>query len=137
MGWSYKTVHFGLKKEGLLGGAFLDEVELEVSLNEYGRLGWELISLVDVQDGLMAVLKQPLGRVPEQQDEFPEIPQESVAELPELEDEVDSECEVYTEGTFEDGHLQAEEESQDSDDEQAETTSTDARPLDPGAMRIG
>jgi|FLOH01.1.fsa_nt_gi hypothetical protein len=67
MSWSYKTVHFGLKKEGLLGGAFLDEVELEESLNEYGRLGWELVSLVDVQDGLMAVFKQSLNRESERE----------------------------------------------------------------------
>jgi len=58
MHWSYKTVHFSLKKEGLLGSAFLDEVEIEVSLNEYGHAGWELVSLMEVNDGLIAVFKQ-------------------------------------------------------------------------------
>ncbi len=62
MRWSYKTVHFSLKKEGLLGSAFLDENELEISLNEYGRLGWELVSIQEVNDGLIAILKQPYTR---------------------------------------------------------------------------
>lgn len=58
MGWTYKTIHYGLKKDGLLGGSFFDEKELEESLNEYGRLGWELISLLEVRDGVVAVFKQ-------------------------------------------------------------------------------
>lgn len=62
MRWSYKTVHFSLKKEGLLGSAFLDENELEISLNEYGRLGWELVSLQEVNDGLIAIFKQPFTK---------------------------------------------------------------------------
>lgn len=60
MRWSYKTVHFGLKKDGLLGGAFLDDTEIEETLNEYGQGGWELISMVDTRDGVIAVFKQPL-----------------------------------------------------------------------------
>jgi Domain of unknown function (DUF4177) len=59
MRWSYKTVHFSLKKEGLLGSAFLDETEIEVSLNDYGQSGWELVSFMEVNDGLIAVFKQP------------------------------------------------------------------------------
>jgi hypothetical protein len=62
MRWSYKTVQYGLKKEGLLGSSFLDEAEVEQSLNEFGQAGWELISLFGMQDGLMAVFKQPLER---------------------------------------------------------------------------
>jgi len=61
MRWSYKTVHYELKKEGLLGSAFLDEPEIEFSLNEYGRAGWELISLLETMDGVIAVFKQPLS----------------------------------------------------------------------------
>lgn len=61
MRWSYKTVHYELKKEGLLGSAFLDEPEIELSLNEYGRAGWELISLLETMDGVIAVFKQPLS----------------------------------------------------------------------------
>ncbi|WP_265588568.1 hypothetical protein [Desulfotalea psychrophila] len=40
MQWEYKTIHCGLKKEGLLGSAFLDENDIEKSLNEYGQLAW-------------------------------------------------------------------------------------------------
>ncbi|NNK55916.1 MAG: DUF4177 domain-containing protein [Desulfofustis sp.] len=60
MKWSYKTVHFELKKEGLLGGSFLDETEVEEQLNQYGRSGWELTSVIEVQDGIIAFFKQPL-----------------------------------------------------------------------------
>ena len=60
MRWSYKTVHYSLKKEGFLGSAFLDEAEVEQSLNEYGRAGWELISVTETQDGLIAIFKQPI-----------------------------------------------------------------------------
>jgi hypothetical protein len=61
MRWGYKTVQYGLKKEGLLGSSFLDEAEVEQSLNEFGQAGWELVSLFGMQDGLMAVFKQPLA----------------------------------------------------------------------------
>lgn len=60
MRWSYKTVHFALKKEGLLGSTFLDESEVELSLNEYGRAGWELVTILETMDGIIAVFKQPL-----------------------------------------------------------------------------
>ena len=62
MRWSYKTVHFELKKEGLLGGGFLDESEIEQELNEFGLAGWELVSVLEVQDGVIAFFKQPLYR---------------------------------------------------------------------------
>ena len=58
--WSYKTVHFELKREGLLGGSFLDEAEIEEQLNEFGHSGWELISVIEVQDGIIAFFKQSL-----------------------------------------------------------------------------
>lgn len=61
MKWSYKTVHFELKKEGLLSAGFLDEMEIEQELNEFGRNGWELISVLEVQDGIIAFFKQPFG----------------------------------------------------------------------------
>lgn len=63
MRWSYKTVLYELKKEGLLGSAFLDESEVEQSLNEFGASGWELISMLETRDGIIAVFKQPLGWV--------------------------------------------------------------------------
>lgn len=61
MRWSYKTVHYDMKKEGLLGSAFLDESEIELSLNEYGKAGWELVAVLETLDGLIAVFKQPLN----------------------------------------------------------------------------
>ncbi|MBB5348778.1 DUF4177 domain-containing protein [Desulfoprunum benzoelyticum] len=64
MRWSYKTVLFELKKEGLLGNVFLDESEIELSLNEFGATGWELISMIETRDGIIAVFKQPLGQIP-------------------------------------------------------------------------
>ena len=63
MRWSYKTVLYELKKEGLLGSAFLDESEIEQSLNEFGATGWELISMLETREGIIAVFKQPLGGV--------------------------------------------------------------------------
>jgi len=68
MRWSYKTVQYGYKKEGLLGGAFLDETEIEESMNEFGRAGWELVSLLEVQEGLIATFKQPID-APAMQDD--------------------------------------------------------------------
>lgn len=62
MSWIYKTVHYDLKKDGLLGGAFIDEVEMEESLNGFGKAGWELISMLEDRDGIIAVFKQPLTK---------------------------------------------------------------------------
>lgn len=61
MRWSYKTIHFELKKEGLLGSAFLDVSEIEEVLNNYGRGGWELVSIIETGDGVMGILKQPIA----------------------------------------------------------------------------
>ena len=58
--WCYKTVLFNLTKDGLLGGSFLDDQEIEETLNEYGQAGWELMSMVDVRDGMLAIYKQPI-----------------------------------------------------------------------------
>ncbi|HSO09193.1 MAG TPA: DUF4177 domain-containing protein [Desulfoprunum sp.] len=82
MRWSYKTVLFELKKEGLLGNAFLDESEIELSLNEFGASGWELISMIETRDGIIAVFKQPLGQVPVQP-EIDAAEEERVAWQPE------------------------------------------------------
>lgn len=65
MRWCYKTVHYDLKKEGFLGSTFLDEAEVEQSLNEYGQSGWELVSVIETQDGLIAIFKQALDPVRE------------------------------------------------------------------------
>ena len=62
MRWSYKTEHFSLKKEGLLGSGFLDEAEIEMALNEFGKAGWELVSFMEVSDGMIAIFKQPFAQ---------------------------------------------------------------------------
>lgn len=86
MRWCYKTVHFDLKKEGFLGSAFLDEAEVEQSLNEYGQSGWELVSIVETQDGLIAFFKQPLEPVTKNKTFHPveeyEVLDEAIAEQP-------------------------------------------------------
>lgn len=79
MRWSYKTVHFELKKEGLLGAGFLDETEIEQELNDFGRSGWELISVLEVQDGIIAFFKQPVER-PSAYHQFSEEPEEKKSE---------------------------------------------------------
>ncbi len=56
--WKYKTVHFALKKDGILGGSFLDEAEIEQTLNNLGQEGWELVSFLDGSEGLFGVFKQ-------------------------------------------------------------------------------
>jgi hypothetical protein len=102
MRWSYKTVHFAMKKEGLLGGAFLDETEIEQELNEFGRRGWELVSILETQDGVIAFFKQPLGGVsvvPRQavQEDCEEIPEPREKTVVAVEDvEVGEEAEPPT-----------------------------------------
>lgn len=81
MRWCYKTVHYEFRKEGLLGSAFLDESEIEESLNQFGRAGWELISLMNMRDGVIAVFKQPLSDTAskdseESSEDFEEVPAE-------------------------------------------------------------
>lgn len=83
MRWSYKTVHYELKKEGLLGSTFLDESEVELSLNEYGKSGWELVSLLETMDGLVAVFKQPLSL--ETESFYPPVQEEEEPEKEEVE----------------------------------------------------
>lgn len=90
MRWSYKTVHYELKKEGLLGSSFLDESEVELSLNEYGKSGWELVSMLETMDGLIAIFKQPLSL--DSESFYPSVEKEN--EGPEDEDISDQEQSV-------------------------------------------
>lgn len=100
MRWCYKTVHFDLKKEGFLGSAFLDEAEVEQSLNEYGQSGWELVSIVETQDGLIAFFKQPLEPVTKNKAFHPveeyEVLEEEISTQPHKEPEL-PDNEHYTE----------------------------------------
>ncbi len=59
MRWQYRTVIFEFQKDGLLGDRFIDDEEMEKTLNEQGRAGWELISTTMVQDGLLTLFKRP------------------------------------------------------------------------------
>jgi hypothetical protein len=56
-----------------------------LSLNQYGKAGWELVSLLETMDGLIAVFKQPLDA-----DIRTVLPRESPAErmsrLPKVEE---------------------------------------------------
>lgn len=57
--WRYITIVFEFKKNGFLGDRFIDEEEVEKTLNEQGRVGWELVSATMVHEGLLTLLKQP------------------------------------------------------------------------------
>jgi hypothetical protein len=55
--WKYRTILFEFTKDGLLGDHYVDDEEMEKSLNEMGALGWELVNVTLLQDGLLAILK--------------------------------------------------------------------------------
>ena len=59
MRWQYRTIVFEFQKDGLLGDRFIDDEDVENTLNEQGREGWELVSATTVQDGLLTLLKRP------------------------------------------------------------------------------
>lgn len=59
--WKYRTILFELTKDGLLGDRYVDDEEMEKTLNEMGTLGWELVNVTLLQDGLLAILKRPVG----------------------------------------------------------------------------
>ena len=44
--WKYRTILFEFTKDGLLGDRYVDDEEMERSLNELGALGWELVNVV-------------------------------------------------------------------------------------------
>ncbi len=56
--WHYRTIVFEFQKDGLLGDRFIDDEEVEKTLNEQGRHGWELVSATMIQDGLLTLLKR-------------------------------------------------------------------------------
>ncbi len=56
--WQYRTIVFEFQKDGLLGDRFIDDEEVEKTLNEQGRDGWELVSATMIQDGLLTLLKR-------------------------------------------------------------------------------
>ncbi|MBM9535481.1 DUF4177 domain-containing protein [Desulfobulbus alkaliphilus] len=60
MVWRYRTILFEFSKDGLLGDKYIDDEEVEKSLNELGSRSWELVNVSLIQEGLLAILKRPL-----------------------------------------------------------------------------
>ena len=132
MRWSYKTVHFELKKEGLLGSAFLDESEVEQSLNEYGKAGWELVSVLETMDGLIAIFKQPLNL--EAPDFYPLEEPEAKVEPAQQVQHKEEILEEFPEETLEEPVLLKDFEV--VEDKNEEVFETSKPPLDVGTIRI-
>ncbi len=57
--WQYRTNLFEFTKDGLLGDKYVDDEEMEKTLNELGRQEWEMVSVSLLQDGLLVFLKRP------------------------------------------------------------------------------
>ncbi len=62
--WHYRTMLFEFTKDGLLGDKYVDEEEMEKTLNTFGRQGWELVNAVLLQDGVLVFLKRPSEPAP-------------------------------------------------------------------------
>jgi hypothetical protein len=58
--WQYRTLLFEFQKDGLLGDKYIDDEEVEELLNEQGALGWELVNVAMIQEGLLAFCKRPI-----------------------------------------------------------------------------
>lgn len=67
MYWEYQTILFEFRKDGLLGDKYIDDADVEHNLNQQGKLGWELVNVTPVQDGLLAFLKKEIRPVAGQQ----------------------------------------------------------------------
>ncbi|MGE4560308.1 MAG: DUF4177 domain-containing protein [Desulfobulbus sp.] len=61
MVWQYRTILFEFTKDGLLGDRYVDDEEMEKTLNQMGRDSWELVGVSLLQDGLLTFLKRPAG----------------------------------------------------------------------------
>jgi hypothetical protein len=60
MQWQYRAILFEFTKDGLLGDKYVDDEEMEKTLNQMGRQGWELVNVTLLQDGVLAFLKMPV-----------------------------------------------------------------------------
>jgi len=60
--WQYRTILFEFTKDGLLGDRYVDDEEMEKTLNQMGQDCWELVDVSLLQDGLLAFLKRPVGQ---------------------------------------------------------------------------
>ncbi len=61
MQFRYRTILFEFQKDGILGDRFIDGDRVEEKLNRMGQAGWELVSVANVRDGLLAILKKTFG----------------------------------------------------------------------------
>jgi len=77
MQWQYRTILFEFTKDGLLGDKYVDDEEMEKTLNQMGGQGWELINVTLLQDGVLGFLKKPV-----QQERMIEEPMVAVAASP-------------------------------------------------------
>ncbi len=64
MQWEYRTILFEFQKDGLLGDTFIDDEDIEQTLNEQGLQGWELVNVALIQEGLLAFCKRQLKTAP-------------------------------------------------------------------------
>lgn len=63
MMWQYRTILFELSKDSLLGDKYVDDEDVEKTLNQLGGESWELVNVTLLQDGVLAFLKRPTERV--------------------------------------------------------------------------
>jgi len=59
--WQYRTILFEFTKDGLLGDKYVDDEDMEKTLNQLGGQSWELVDVTLLQDGVLAFLKRPAG----------------------------------------------------------------------------
>lgn len=57
--WQYRTMLFEFTKDGLLGDKYVDDEDMEKTLNQLGGQSWELVNVALLQDGVLAFLKRP------------------------------------------------------------------------------
>lgn len=58
MHWQYRTILFEFQKDSLLGDKYIDDEELETTLNEQGESGWELVAVTPVREGILSFFKK-------------------------------------------------------------------------------
>ncbi|MDH4317963.1 MAG: DUF4177 domain-containing protein [Desulfobulbaceae bacterium] len=61
MRWRYKTILFEFHKDNVFGDRYIDEEEVENTLNEQGANGWELVNVSLLREGLLAFCKKAYG----------------------------------------------------------------------------
>lgn len=57
--WRYRTILFEFHKDTVFGDKYIDEEDVEKTLNEQGARGWELVNVTLLREGLLAFCKKP------------------------------------------------------------------------------